>query len=105
MRAVTDRAYNQSGGAIRWRAIGKPLWHCGSFGNGEEKSTPVSRGALDPNATAVSLHDTLCNSEPESSPLTASPGCLPEVVKDALQVFGRDARSCVRNPENDSIIF
>ena len=94
----------KSGGTIRPTAIGKFLFRCGGFGNREEKSTPASRCAFGPNASAVSLDDALGDGQSEPSALPTSLGCLPESIEDTRQVFGRDATARVRNPENDSII-
>ena len=73
-------------------------------GNREEKSTPASRCALDPDASPVSLDDTFGDGKSEPGAVTPGPGCLPESVKDMRQVLGRDTRARIRNPEDDLVI-
>jgi len=77
---------------------------CGCLGNRKGEGRAPRRRALDPDATAVSLDDALGDGKAEPGPLTVRAGRLPESVKDARQVLGRDARARIRDVEDDLAI-
>jgi len=91
------------GYAIRSTAIGESILRCKSCRNREEKSTPTSRCAFDPDASPVSLDDAFGDGKPDTGAITPFPGGLPKSVEDTGQVLGRDATPRISNPEDDLV--
>ena len=72
--------------------------------NREEERAAVSGCALDPDASAVRLDDAAGEGKSEAGALTVCSGRLPEAVKDAGQVLGRDTTPRIGNPEDNVVV-
>ena len=72
-------------------------------GQPDEKTRPFADFALDPDVTAVPLHDAEGNGQPQAGPLADHFG-REEGFEELVEVFGRNAAPRVGNRDFDALL-